>query len=127
MLGVASTNKEYIGQDLNIRVVEESNQIIKFLNLSDRCSVVNKDILQSTGTYGCLLTCPPYYRKEIYNQETEFKQCDDWISECLERFNCKKYVFVVDDTAKYLDYIVESIKSTSHFAKVEEKVLVISK
>ena len=127
MLGVASLNKMYTGQDLNDRAVSESNEIISFLNLSDKCSVVTKDVLQSSGQYESLLTCPPYYKKEIYNAEIEFKQCDDWISECLERFKCKRYVFVVDDTSRYSDYIVESIKSTSHFAKVEEKVIVISK
>ena len=124
MLGVASCDKAYIGQDLNRRAVEESNQIIDFLNLK-KASVSCKDMLQSTGTYECLLTCPPYGKKETYSDETVFKSCDEWIDECLRRFNCHRYVFVVDRTEKYKDDIEFDINKNSHLYRTQEFVIVI--
>lgn len=124
LIGVSSTGKFYIGQDLNINAVNESNKIITDMGLN--AEVSQKDILDSEGEYECLLTCPPYNRKEVYNAESVFKSCDDWISECLNRFRCKKYVFVVDETSQYRDYIAEEIRAESHFVKFTEKVIVLS-
>lgn len=124
LLGASSLGKKYIGQDLNTVAVNESNKIIEFLNLNN-CFIIHKDILQSFGEYECMLTCPPYGTKERYNDEIVFKSCDEWISECLARFNCNVYVFVVDKTEKYSDYIVEEVKSTSHFNTKVEYVIVI--
>lgn len=126
LLGAAACGKTYIGQDLNCKAVAESNQIIEFLNLQ-KVSVSVKDVLTSTGSYDCLLTCPPYNKKEIYNSESVFHTCDEWIDECLTRFNCTKYVFVVDSTSRYTEYVVEELKSTSHFNKTSETVIVIDK
>ena len=124
LLGTASCGKNYIGQDLNEVAVSESNDIIKFLRLTN-CSVTTKDILSDSGEYECLLTCPPYGSKEIYHNETSFKTCDEWIDEIISRYKCNRYVFVVDTTEKYEDHIVETIKSTSHFCKTLEYVIVI--
>lgn len=126
LIGVASTKKQYIGQDLNPISVSEANQIIHFLNLDcNEYKVTEADILQSYGSYDCLLTCPPYGKKEIYNSETVFKSCDEWIDECLARFECNRYVFVVDNTDKYKDNIVEEISNKSHFSDAKEYVVVI--
>lgn len=128
LLGVTSTGRRYIGRDLNETAVRESNQIMKFLKFTYKDAVVQtKNILKSQGEYECLLTCPPYGTKEHYAAETIFKSCDDWIDECLQRFKCKRYVFVVDKTDKYKHNVVETIKSTSHFANVSEYVIVIDK
>lgn len=127
LLGTASLGKKYIGQDLNSIAITESNQIIDYLCLGESCSVIEKDILQSSGTYECLLTCPPYGTKETYNNEKVFKSCDGWIDECLHRFDCQRYVFVVDMTEKYEKFIKDTLKATSHFATVEEKIIVIDR
>lgn len=124
MLGVSSTDKKYLGQDLNNRVVNESNQILSFLKI-DSATVISKDVLESSGEYECLLTCPPYNKKEIYNAETEFKDCDGWIYECLKRFNCKRYVFVIDKTEVYSNYVTETISNESHLNSTSEYVVVI--
>lgn len=109
-------------------VRSEANQIIDFLGLDRTNYTVEwKDTLQTTGKYECLLTCPPYYKKEIYHNEIVFKSCDDWINECLQRFDCNKYVFVVDETYQFTDNIVEELKSESHLTKVSEYVIVIQK
>lgn len=125
LLGAASCDKKYVGQDIRWQAVEESNQIITFLNLKN-CYVVHKDILESSGTYECLLTCPPYSDKETYGGEVCYKTCDEWIDECLRRFKCRRYVFVVDETEKYKDFVVEEVQNSSHFSKAIERVVVIN-
>lgn len=123
LLGVCSLGKKYIGQDLNENAVLESNQIISLLNLN--ANITQQDILESTGDYDCLITCPPYNNKEIYNNETVFKSCDNWIDECLTRFKCKHYVFVVDKTEKYKNNVVETLNTSTYFNSFAEYVIYI--
>lgn len=124
MLGVCSLGKRYIGQDINSETVEESNNIIKYFNLD--ASIECKDLLKDSGEYECLFTCSPYGSKEKWNQEIENKSCDEWIEEILSRYKCKEYIFVVDKTEKYLDYIVEELKNKSHFGSNLEYIIKIS-
>lgn len=125
LLGCCAAGKSYYGRDLSKSHVSESNEIIKFLNLQN-CEVIQQDILAKRDeTFECLLTCPPYSNKEIYDAETEFKSCEDWITECLDRFKCNRYLFVVDDAGKYKNCIVEELKARSHFRKCSEYVVCI--
>lgn len=127
MLGACALNKYYIGQDINKQHIKESNEIIDFLNLQNLATVKQEDILQSSGTYDCLFTCPPYEDKEIWNGTETIKSCDEWIDVCLENFNCKKYLFVVDNTNEYKDSIVETLENKSHFGKNNEYVVLIDR
>ena len=124
MLGTCSLGKHYIGQDLSSEHVVESNEIIKFHNLD--ATVTEKDTLQSEGSYECLFTCPPYGSKEHWNNPTEVdKSCDEWIDECLKRFDCKKYLFVVDSTERYKGNVVKTLSNRSHLAEAKELVILI--
>lgn len=123
MLGVCACGKKYIGQDINEIHVKESNEIIDKLKLN--AMILQKDIFESTGEYDCLFTCSPYNLKETWNELETNKSCDEWIDECLTRFKCKRYVFVVDKTEKYKDKIVEEISNKSHFSNAKEYILVI--
>lgn len=125
MLGVCSLGKRYIGQDINPETVKESKSIIKYFNLD--ASIECKDSLKNSGEYECLFTCPPYGSKEKWNQEIENKSCDEWIEAILSRYKCKEYIFVVDKTEKYLDYMVEELKNTSHFGSNLEYIIKISR
>lgn len=125
LLGVCSTGKNYIGHDLNTKAVKESNEIIQFLHLEDKADISECDIFDFKGSFDCLLTCPPYGTKEIYNKETVFKSCDEWIDICLERYQCNRYVFVVDQTEKYKHHVIEELTSRSHFHTVSEYIIVI--
>ena len=84
-----------------------------------------KNLLEDSSKYPCLFTCPPYKNKENWGQEIESKSCDDWITECLNRYKCEKYVFVVDKTEKYKEFIVEEIINKSHFGQNKEYILLI--
>lgn len=68
LLGVSSTGKAYVGQDLNSVAVTESNEIIQVLELN-HSSVSCKDILSSSSEYECMLTCPPYSKKRYTIQK----------------------------------------------------------
>lgn len=128
LLGACALGKHYIGQDLNEKHVNESNDIINFLNLSDLATVVQKDILTSSKErYECLFTCPPYEGKEHWNLTDIEKPCDEWINICLDKFECNKYLFVVDETIKYKNYIVDTITNKSHFGSNNEYVVLIAR
>ena len=126
MLGACSLDKSYIGQDINKDHLEESKQIAEFLGLKN-VSLRVQNILEDSGEYECLFTCPPYGGKEHWNIKNDLieKSCDEWIDECLSRFKCKTYLFVVDETEKYRDYIVEDINNNSHFGNNKEYVIKI--
>lgn len=123
MLGVCSLGKQYIGSDINQKHVDESNKIINFLNI--KADVKQADIFNSYGEYECLFTCSPYKDKEIWNKNETIMSCDDWIDVCLKNFKCKRYLFVVDETEKYKDKIVDFIQNKSHFSNASEKVILI--
>lgn len=127
LLGAVSTGKDYIGQDLNDVAVSETKMLIDYFNLNDSANVVCRDILASEGKFECLFTCPPYDNKEIYSSESVFKSCDDWIDECIDRFECSRYIFVVDTTEKYKTNVAEEIQNTSHFVNFREKIILIDK
>ena len=125
MLGAVSCGKQYIGSDIRNEVIIETNNMIQFLNIQS-ASVSQCDILTSTEKqYECMLTCPPYGLKEEYGNESGFNSCDSWIDICIQKFKCKRYCFVVDNTSKYESNVVEEFNSTSHFATVKEKLVII--
>jgi hypothetical protein len=125
MLGVCANNKKYIGQDINQITIDESSKIIDFLNLNAK--ITTKDCLDDYGKYDCLFTCPPYRNKENWCQEIKNFSCDEWIDECLKRYDCKTYMFVVDETTKYKENIVETLENCSHFGVNNEYVILIKK
>lgn len=127
MLGSRACKKRYIGQDINKIHVKESNEIINFLSLQD-ASIIQQDILTSYGEYECLFTCPPYEDKEIWEGDIcNNRSCDEWIDICLMHYKCRRYVFVVDKTKKYQDYIKEEIINKSHFCSNSEYLIVIDR
>ena len=125
MLGTCASGKRYIGKDINETHVAESKRIIDFLNLD--AEICTADIFSYNGEYECLFTCPPYNRKEIWNDTDVDHSCDEWIDICISRFKCKRYLFVVDRTEKYLANVVYTIDNTNHFGGSLEYVLRIER
>ena len=130
MLGTISLGKKYVGQDINEITVRESNEMIKFLReyYDFDATVVQKDVLTSTGQYPCLFTCPPYSDKEQWNgTPVDKRTCDEWIDICLNIFHCKRYVFVIGKTEKYKDFVANELITKSHLYTSNEKIIVIDK
>lgn len=129
MLGVAANGKTYAGKDLNEKHVAESNEIIAYKQLQN-CSVIVEDILkkENVETYDALFTCPPYEDKENWNDSNDAsKTCDEWIEICMQKYECKKYLFVVDSTEKYRSYVVNVQNNKSHFGQNQEYVVLIDR
>lgn len=125
MLGCCALGKKYVGQDINTKHVIESNRIIDYLRLD--ASVKEQDIFIDQGKYECLFTCPPYGLKEIWNEHETDYTCDMWIAQCITRYDCKKYLFVVDSSERYKDYIIGEITNSSHFGNRKEYIVLITK
>ena len=123
LLGTCSIGKKYIGFDINEQMVKNGNDVISFFNLN--ATITKKDVFENFGEYDCLLTCPPYNLKETWGEEIKDLSCDEWIDICLKNFKCKKYLFVVDNTEKYKNNIVEEITNNSHLGTNTEKVILI--
>ena len=124
MLGCCALGKKYVGQDINTKHVIESNRIIDYLRLN--ASVKEQDIFIDHGNYECLFTCPPYGLKEIWNENETNYTCDMWIAQCITRYDCEKYLFVVDSSERYKDYIIGEITNSSHFGNRKEYIVLIT-
>ena len=124
MLGCCALGKKYVGQDINTKHVTESNRIIDYLKLN--ATVKEQDIFIDQGNYECLFTCPPYGLKEIWNEHETNYTCDMWIAQCITRYDCKKYLFVVDSSERYKDYIIDEITNSSHFGNRKEYIVLIT-
>ena len=123
LLGAVSLNKHYVGQDINKITVKETNDLIEYFNLDATVSCV--DSLKTKGDYDCLFTCPPYRHKELWGQDDYNMSCDEWITNLIQQYTCKDYLFVVDETTLYEDYIVEELTNKSHLSTSTEKVILI--
>ena len=125
LLGACSLGKKYIGSDIDEDHVRESQSIIDHFGLEGVVEV--RSVLESSGAYPCLFTCPPYGDKERWNEKNDLieKSCDEWIQECMQRFDCERYLFVVDGTEYFKDDIVEEIDNSSHMGKGKEYVVLI--
>ena len=130
LLGAYACNKNYFGFDLNPTHVEESNNIIRYL-MSDNISVEQRDLFNTSSEVfdsAALFTSPPYSDKECWNGAADkVLTCDEWIEECLSRYDCSTYLFVVDKTEKFNYNIVDTIENKSHFGTNNEYVVLIRK
>ncbi len=123
MLGTLALNKIYIGSDLRSNVIDESKEILKFLNLN--CDLTVSDFKDRSNIEAdVLFTCPPYSTKEFWPGVNKYYTEDYYIDYILKNFKCKKYIFVVKDT-KYINNIVTTFRNGSWIkSKSNEKLLI---
>lgn len=127
LVGTLACGKKYIGQDISDIVIEENTECAKWLST---IVVIDyelrvQDFSIDSGEYECLITCPPY-SNEKGKQIEEWRMkdgkkiscqytCDEIIDMCLERYKCKKYIFVVDGSIKkYKDYVVDKFTNINY-------------
>jgi hypothetical protein len=94
----------------------------------DNSLIIVQDVLTDTihdFSNMTLFTCPPYGGKDHWNEKNDEveKTCDEWIDICLKKYKCKEYIFVVDQTDKYKDKVVGSLKNKSHFGENYEYII----
>lgn len=130
MLGAIRCGRKYVGKDINKTHIEESQQIVDYLGVSNAVFLECRDLfdtLQQQFLGAALFTCPPYNDKEHWNITDVNMSCDEWIDKCMEVYKCPTYLFVVDSTVKYVDNVVEEITNKSHFGTNKELVILIHK
>lgn len=139
MLGcTVGCGKKFIGRDINATEIEESRKIVekaRGLGFDVDADLGVADVFESSGTYDCMLCCPPYQDIEQWNFDADGRNsdrnlpCEKWIDECLARFDCGRYVFVVDEktVGKYASNVVERLENRSHFGVNYECVVVIDR
>lgn len=129
LLGSSNCKKRYIGYDINEKHVRESQEIIDYKHITNAEVSVEDLLTAPVKNYenAALFTCPPYGGKEHWNKDNVEieKTCDEWIDLCIEKHKCTRYVFVVDETEKYKDCIIETLTNTSHFGSNNEYVILI--
>lgn len=128
MIATESLGKHYIGQDINEEHINESKQIAEYFEFKPELKIQDA-LTDSNKEFEYLFTCPPYGRKEHWNENNDLieKSCDEWIDVCLEKYRCKKYLFVVDFTDKYKDYVVDNIDNRDMYGSNTEKIILIER
>ena len=123
MLGTLACNKQYIGSDIRLDAINESKQILNFLNLTANLQV--KDFKEMKDIKAdILLTCPPYGTKENWHGVHNYFEEDYYIDYIINNFKCNKYIFIVKNT-KYIKNIVASLKNGSWTKSLNnEKILI---
>jgi len=130
LLGAVGANKSYIGRDINDITVSENSEVAKFILEHDKSFTGTIDIgiadafaETSRRKEKCLITCPPYSNpngKQIEEWMSSSgkitcpKTNDEVIDEILDKYDCEKYIIVIDDSVKYKDYIVDSFVNQSY-------------
>ena len=133
MLGALSLGKKYIGRDINVNAVNESNRILQWLEangcVTKGCATVEVEDLRNAPVreVECIMTCPPYRMKEMWEgTDLVDMSCDEWIQLVIDKYKAKRYIFVVDETIeKYKEFVVEHIENKSHFNTNVEYIVVL--
>jgi hypothetical protein len=127
MLGSCSLGLQYTGYDVNQTTVTEANEIIKFLDLNATYQCLSIEENNDSKEYDVLLSCPPYRNKEIWQDGFTYNSADYYIEMCLSKFNCKMFIFVVDETEKYKEFVSEDLIRAGHLSKNKEQIIVINR
>ena len=94
MLACIVMNKRYIGICNDETHLIESSNLLEFLrdNEIDYDVSLSKSNICNQTTYQCLFT-------EVFT--------DNQIDECLTKYHCKRYVFLIDNTLNYVDNVID--------------------
>ena len=113
MLACIAMNKRYVGQDVSEVHTCESLNMIQFLKdngVDMDASLSITDSSQTTGTYQCLITEVPSGDEECQDVVNIYTS-DEWVDLCMRNYKCNNYVFIVKNTERYVDKIVDTIYS----------------
>lgn len=126
--GTKTVVNPFSGFGAVIKYCKKNNIDVKGYDIQNICGedIIIQDLtdnnFEDKTNYDCLFCCPPYSDKEEWTVEMpKIMNCDEWIDLCLKKFpNCKKYIFIVDESKKY-KYADIEITNNSHFGKASSK------
>lgn len=129
LLGTVSLGKRFVGLHYSDVLINESNQLIKWLQsyYPETNAIMQQGItIQAMGEVSCMLTRFPGSQQCIFEQSPMKNTPDEFIRQCMKSISCKRYVFVVLSTEEFRDCVVDTIPDR-HDPDWKELVVVIDR
>lgn len=129
LLGTVSLGKRFIGLHYSDVLINESNQLIKWLQsyYPETNAILQQRIsTQAMGDVSCMLTRFPGSQQCIFEQSPMKNTPDEFIRQFMKSTSCKRYVFVVPSTEEFRDCVVDTIPDR-HDPDWKELVVVIDR
>ncbi len=82
-----------------------------------------QEIIKDNNIFDAMICEIPYWNTK--HNITEYT--DSIIDELLNNFKCRRYVFIVKQTKKYLSYINNKILKSTHLYRYTKSLIVIDK
>lgn len=129
LLGTVSLGKRFIGLHYSDVLINESNQLIKWLQsyYPETNAILQQAIrTQALEDVSCMLTRFPGSQQCIFEQSPMNTNPDAFIRQFMKASSCKRYVFVVPSTEEFRDCVVDTIPDR-HDPDWKELVVVIDR
>lgn len=129
LLGTVSLGKRFIGLHYSDVLINESNQLIRWLQswYPETNAILQQAIrIQAMGDVSCMLTRFPGSQQCIFEQSPMKNTPDEFIRQFMKGTSCKRYVFVVPSTEEFRDCVVDTIPDR-HDPDWKELVVVIDR
>lgn len=129
LLGTVSLGKRFIGLHYSDILINESNQLIRWLRsyYPETNAILQQAIrTQAMGDVSCMLTRFPGSQQCIFEQSPMNISPDKFIRQFMKSISCKRYVFVVPSTEEFRDCVVDTIPDR-HDPDWKELVVVIDR
>lgn len=121
LLGTCSLGKTYTGYSNNAELLKESKNLINFLELNAK--VFDRKEISVSNFDGMFTYIEDSNLWKDINKE--YRDTDILIEECLNTFKCKRYLFIVNNTEKYKEFVTGAIENTSQFNDNNKKYIVL--
>jgi len=111
LLGAILCNKKYIGFDTNILLKEPYKNMINDLSCNDKVNINFMDSAKvdySLYKYDMVMTSPPYYKKERYDNMPIYKNYENWYETFYKPMVLNSYKYL-DDKGHFILNIPEKI------------------
>ena len=129
LLGTVSLGKWFVGLHYSDVLINESNQLIKWLQsyYPETNAILQRWIpTQALEDVSCMLTRFPGSQQCIFEQSPMNTNPDAFIRQFMKASSCKRYVFVVPSTEEFRDCVVDTIPDR-HDPDWKELVVVIDR
>ena len=129
LLGTVSLGKRFVGLHYSDVLINESNQLIRWLQsyYPETNAILQQRIsIQAMGEVSCMLTRFPGSQQCIFEQSPMKNTPDEFIRQFMKSNPCKRYVFVVPSTEEFRDCVVDTIPDR-HDPDWKELVVVIDR
>ena len=127
MIGVCSSFKKYIGSDINETILNENSKAIVDLNLNAELKQKSVKTYEWKDKNPVLFTDIPEKDSDMWdiNNNGDNLSTDDWIDLITTQCNCPHYLFVVNSTERYKQYVKETLHHKHHYGDRVKQIIYI--